>query len=44
MEKEALKKLDNVKKDQEGRVQALAESQDKSKLIAERIIMNKVDF
>lgn len=41
MEKEALKKLDNVRKDQEGRVQALAECQEKNKLVAERIIVNK---
>lgn len=44
MEKEALKKLDNVKKDQEGRVQTLEESQGKSRIIAERIIMNKVSI
>ncbi|CAI4226947.1 unnamed protein product [Auanema sp. JU1783] len=41
MEREALKKLDNVRKDQEGRVLALEECQEKQKLIAERIIINK---
>ena len=40
MEKEALKKLENVKRDQEGRVEALSNAQEKSKLVAERIITN----
>lgn len=44
IEREALKKLDNVKKDQEGRVEELDKSQEKLKRIADIIIHNKVDL
>lgn len=42
IEREALKKLENVKKDQEGRVEELDKSQEKLKRIAELIIQNEV--
>ncbi|GMT32425.1 hypothetical protein PFISCL1PPCAC_23722 [Pristionchus fissidentatus] len=41
IEKEALKKLENVKKDQEERVVELDRSQEKLKVVAELIIKNK---
>ncbi|PAV75177.1 hypothetical protein WR25_21961 [Diploscapter pachys] len=41
IEKEAIRKVENVKKDQETRIQALVESEERQKLVAERIIMNE---